>query len=88
MAKVECKACIHFRRAPYEARWEGCWHPDNMKVKQKERFLQEQQLPGDHLAINRRGDCPQFEARPRPEPLWRRLLRGWNPKEDPRLAAG
>lgn len=88
MAQVDCKDCIHFRRAPYQARWEGCWHPDNMKVKQKERFLLEQQLPGDHRAINRRGDCAQFEARPRQAPLWRRILRAWNPKEDPRLAAG
>lgn len=82
MNRVECESCVHFRRAPYEARWEGCWHPDNMKSKQKERYLQEQQLPGDHRAINRRGDCAQFEPRPRRAPLWRRLLRAWNPKED------
>lgn len=87
MNKVECKNCVHFRSAPYEARWEGCWHPDNMKMKQKERYLQEQQLPGDHFMINRRGDCSQYEARPAPEPFWRRLLKSWSPSEDPARAA-
>ncbi len=83
MNKVDCNACVHFRRAPYEARWEGCWHPDNMKMKQKEAFLQEQQLPGNHRIINMRGDCPQYEARPEREPVWRRFLRAWSPREDP-----
>ncbi len=32
-----------------------------MKVTQKDFYLQEQETPGDHRAINRRGDCAQFE---------------------------
>jgi hypothetical protein len=58
-----CADCRHFRRAPYEARRDGCYHPDNMSGKQKDAFLDEQQVPGDHERINARGDCAQFEAR-------------------------
>ena len=88
MTKVECKDCRHFRRAPYEARIEGCWHPDNMKAKQKEAYLKEQEIPGDHRVINLRGDCAQFEPRPAQLPLWKRLLRAWSPSEDPLRTAG
>lgn len=75
MPPVRCEDCVHFRRAPYEAPRTGCYHPDNMKVKQKEAFLDQQQQPGDHEKINLRGDCAQFEARPVALPFWKRLLR-------------
>lgn len=62
MSKVDCKKCRHFRSAPYEAKKEGCYFPANMPQKQTDAFLDEQQIPGDHRAINRRGDCPDFQA--------------------------
>ena len=73
-AKVDCHACVHFRSKPYEARIEGCYLEKNMVSKQKQAFLDEQQLPGNHEKINLRGDCPDFQARARKPSLWRRLL--------------
>ena len=61
MMRADCQNCGHFRSAPYEARVDGCFHSDHMKVTQKDFYLQEQETPGDHRAINRRGDCAQFE---------------------------
>ena len=75
MIQVYCKDCRWFRQAPYEANKTGCWHPDNMKVTQKEAFLDQQQQPGDHRKINLRHDCAEYEARPARPSLWRRLLR-------------
>jgi hypothetical protein len=72
--EVHCADCTHFRSAPYEARIEGCYFPGNMPAKQKQDFLDEQQIPGDHRVINRRHDCPDFEARPAKPSFWRRLL--------------
>ena len=75
MTKVACKDCRHFREAPYQAPRTGCWHPDHVVARQKEAFLDEQQLPGDHRKINLRGDCGQWERRaPRPS-LLKRILR-------------
>ncbi len=74
MKKVECKNCRHFRQAPYQAPRTGCWHPDFMVVRQKDRFLDEQQIPGDHRKINLRGDCPKYEPRASRPGLWKRLL--------------
>lgn len=71
--KVDCKNCQHFRSAPYEARKAGCYYPPNMKSKQSDAYLDEQQLPGKHERINRKGDCPDFRARPAKAPLWQRL---------------
>ena len=45
-----------------------------MKVIQKDAYLNEQETPGDHRAINRRGDCAQFEPRERQKSLLSRLL--------------
>ena len=72
--KVDCRRCVHFRSAPWEARREGCYLPANMPQRQKERYLDEQQIPGDHRKINLRGDCPDFQARPRKPSFLRRLL--------------
>ena len=74
MTRVDCNECRHFQRAPYEARIDGCFHPDHMKVTQKDAYLNEQETPGDHLAINRRGDCAQFEPKERDKSLLNRLL--------------
>jgi hypothetical protein len=71
---VECRDCVHFRAAPYEARKDGCYLPKNMPSKQKDAFLDEQQIPGDHRKINLRGDCPDHERRPVKLSLWQRLL--------------
>lgn len=71
--RVECRNCVHFRSAPYEARKAGCYFEKNMVSKQKAAFLDEQQLPGDHELINRNGDCPDFEARARKPSWWQRL---------------
>ena len=72
--KVDCGNCVHFRAAPYEAKLEGCYLPDNMPSKQTARYLDEQQLPGDHEKINRDGDCADFNARWSKLSLWRRIL--------------
>lgn len=72
--KVACKDCLHFRSAPFEAKFEGCYLEKNMPSKQKMLCLDEQQLPGDHVKINLRGDCPDFSARAKKPSLWRRLL--------------
>ena len=45
--KAVCQICRHFRSAPYEARFEGCYLEKNMVSKQKQLCLDEQQLPGD-----------------------------------------
>ena len=74
MTKVDCKDCVHFRKAPYEARLDGCYFPKNMPSKQGARYLDEQQEAGNHEKINLRGDCPDFEAQERPISIWRRLL--------------
>jgi hypothetical protein len=74
MTSVNCKDCRYFRTAPYEAPLSGCWHPDNMKVTQKDAFLDQQQQPGNNRKINLRGDCAQYEAK-QPEPsFWQRFL--------------
>jgi hypothetical protein len=72
-AKVDCRNCRHFRSAPYEARLEGCYLPQNMPSKQKQACLDEQQQPGDHEKINFHGDCPDFAAREKKPSLWKRL---------------
>lgn len=74
MAQVACKNCRHFREAPYEAAHTGCWHPDHLTVTQKEAFLDQQQQPGNHQRINFEGNCAQYEASRRRQPLWKRLL--------------
>ena len=73
---ANCQNCRHFQRAPYQAPQTGCYHPEHMQVKQKERYLDEQRTPGDNGKINLRGDCAQFEALPA-KPSWlERLLAG------------
>ena len=74
MIQVDCKNCRHFREAPYQAPHTGCWHPDNLVVRQKDAYLDEQQAPGDHRKINLRGDCKQFEARPKKPTLLQRFF--------------
>jgi hypothetical protein len=72
--RVECRNCVHFRSAPYEARVAGCYLEKNMPGRQKDAFLDEQQVPGDHEKINIRGDCPDWEERPARQSIWKRLL--------------
>lgn len=74
MERVECQQCVHFRTAPDEAPHTGCWHPDNMKQRQTDAFLKQQELPGDHVKINLRGDCEQYEKKPKKRSFWRRLM--------------
>jgi len=73
-AKHACADCVHFRKAPYEAKRDGCFHPKFMQGKQKDAFLDEQQVPGDHTVINRNGDCPEWRQRPSRLSLVRRLF--------------
>ena len=73
MKKVDCRDCRHFKRAPYDAPRTGCYFPDFMVAKQKDAFLKEQEIPGDHRKINLRGDCPKFEAHAKKPSLWQRL---------------
>ena len=74
MTRANCDACDHFKSAPYEARIDGCFHPDHMKVTQKDAYLNEQETPGDHRVINRRGDCEEFEAEAPKRSLLSRIL--------------
>lgn len=69
-----CADCVHFKQAPYESKRDGCYHPKLMQAKQKDAFLDEQQLPGDHTVINRNGDCPEWQARPGRMTFLRRLF--------------
>jgi hypothetical protein len=74
--KVECRTCVHFREAPWDAPYTGCWHPNHMRQRQTDRFLKQQELPGDHTKINLRGDCPVHEPRPKKPSFLRRMLAG------------
>ena len=72
--RVDCRRCRHFRAAPYEAKRDGCYHPELMESKQGAAFLDAQQVPGDHERINAHGDCAHFEPRPAARRLWTRLF--------------
>ena len=72
----DCRCCVHFRSAPYQARIEGCYFPNNMVSKQSASYLDEQQQPGRHDVINRNSDCADFEAKEMRPPFWRRILAG------------
>ena len=61
MTSADCTRCKHFRAAPWQAKTEGCYHPDHLAVKQKVDYLDEQQAPGNHLLINRNGSCESYE---------------------------
>lgn len=74
MTRVDCKNCSHFRTAPYEALRTGCWHPNNMLVKQKDAYLQQQETPGNHEKINLRGNCAQFEQKRKKLSMLERFL--------------
>jgi hypothetical protein len=74
--RVECKDCRHFRTAPYEAPRTGCWFPEFMQQKQKDAFLKEQEIPGNHEVINLRGDCAKFEQRAPKRSFWKRMMAG------------
>lgn len=74
MKKVDCHDCKHFKQSPYEAPRTGCYFPDFMPQKQKDAFLKEQEIPGDHRKINLRGDCAKFEQRAPRKSFWKRLL--------------
>jgi hypothetical protein len=73
MTKILCKNCCHLKTAPYEAPRTGCWHPDHMQTTQKDAWLDEQQVPGNHQQINLRKDCVSFEAAPGKASLWQRF---------------
>lgn len=75
MIKVHCKDCRWFREAPYEAKRTGCWHPDHMKVTQKDAFLDQQQEPGNHRKINLRGNCSTYEPKPAKPGFLERILK-------------
>jgi hypothetical protein len=77
--RVACSDCIHLREYPYGSgtvwkRRTGCFHPELMESKQKDDYLAEQQVPGDPLKLNLRGDCEKFEARPPRGSFLQRLL--------------
>jgi hypothetical protein len=46
-----------------------------MKVSQTDGYLKEQETPGNHRVINRRGDCAQFDPRAQKRSLLSRFLR-------------
>lgn len=71
---ADCRRCRHFRSAPYEAKFEGCYLEKNMVSRQKQYCLDEQQLPGDHAKINSRRDCPDFAPRTARPSFWQRLF--------------
>jgi hypothetical protein len=74
--KVDCRDCRHFKRAPYEAPRTGCWFPEFMEQTQKDAFLREQEIPGEHEKLNLRGDCAKFEPRAPRRSFWRRMMAG------------
>lgn len=70
----DCTRCRHLRTAPYQAKCTGCYHPTHLVGKQKDAYLDEQQMPGDHTQINRGGDCAEYEPLPGRLSLLRRLF--------------
>ena len=72
--KHSCEECVYLRHAPYEARRTGCFNPKFMPGKQKDAFLDEQQIPGDHEVLNRNGDCPEWTPIPPRPSLVKRLF--------------
>lgn len=74
MTKHECKNCKYFREAPWDAPRTGCWHEDNMETSLSARFNDEQQEPGNHIKINLRGDCAQYESKSAGLSLWEKFL--------------
>ena len=74
--RVDCRTCVHFREAPWQAPHTGCYLAKNMSVRQTDAYLDQQQIPGDHEKINLRGDCPDHVAKPEKPSLWKRLLAG------------
>jgi len=77
--RVACRECVHLHEYPYGpgTTWKrktGCYQPDLMEQKQKDGFLAEQQIPGDHAKINLRGDCEKFEPRSPRGSFLQRLL--------------
>jgi len=74
--KATCASCAHFKSAPYEARLEGCYLPENMDSKQSAFYLDEQQLPGNHRILNLGGKCGDYAAKAPKPSLLKRLTLG------------
>ena len=71
---VDCFSCKHLRKAPYQVVRTGCFHPDHMKVRYTEAFLDEQQLGGDYRKLNLRGDCSKYDPLPKKQCIIKRIF--------------
>lgn len=74
---ADCVDCLYFRERPGDTTWKrktGCFHPDHMDQQQKDAFLKEQEVPGDHRVINAGGDCSEFELAPGKASLFKRIV--------------
>jgi hypothetical protein len=74
MTKTLCKNCRHLKTAPYQAAHTGCWHPDLMQTTQKDAWLDQQQVPGNHHQINLNGDCAEFHTLAKKATFWQRFV--------------
>ena len=74
---ADCNDCLHFRRLSGDTVWKrrtGCYHPDLMEQTQSDPALLAQQVPGNHIKINLRGDCAKFDGGPRRGSLISRVI--------------
>ena len=62
---VKCAKCKHLRNAPHQSRNTGCYNRKYIKHFSKEWYLDEQQVGGDYIKINWRGDCAEYEPLPK-----------------------
>ncbi len=74
---ADCKDCLHFRRVVGGTVWKrrtGCYHPDLMEQAQSDPALRAQEVPGNHVKLNLRGDCAKFDGGSRRGSLISRLI--------------
>ena len=54
--KIKCSNCKHLRTAPHQSRNTGCYHRKYVKHFNDAWYLDEQQVGGDYIKINWKGD--------------------------------
>jgi len=72
--KVKCSECKHLRTAPHQSRNTGCYHRKYVKHFNEAWYLDEQQVGGDYIKINWKGDCAEYEPIPKKPTFWERLF--------------
>ena len=71
--KVKCSECRYLRLAPHQSRNTGCYHRKYVNHFSTERYLDEQQVGGDYIKINWKGDCTEYEPLRKKLSFWEKL---------------